>query len=177
MRPNRIGVYPAAMNTIANGGSHVDIGRIVGQGVAGARTAIGTIELFGGSNEVVFDTILSQQIVSSVDTGITLTGSAQRFSIGGFLNASGIRSVNADPQPLYVRFVGHCHCSVFNDVIIQPVFGIKDNEDPPNSTGDSDSNKESRRLAFSRAVIPSYIYRGANSVNSRRAARQGLRVN
>ena len=155
MRPNRIGAWPLSLQPGGGAGSSVINMSSVTQGTLNAnRTAIDKVELFPGIAAEIHDTIYSRSVHYSGALTVVLTNDLPRFSVGGFVLPSGQRSVNAEPQPLYVRFVGSMsvHAGNGNAYFLQPVIGVKSNSDPI-SLGTSDSDKDSRAIGSPR-VLP-----------------------
>lgn len=158
MRPNRIGAWPMALNAIENTIQSAVIRMDDDLDSTGAlnanRTPIDEIELFPGVTGIN-DTILCRTMYYADSDRTELTDSLPRFSVGGFLNASGVRSGTGEPSPLYMRVVGHAKVKLngtTSSCWLQPVIGIKKNNDPV-TLGSGSSDKDSRALSVA-TVIP-----------------------
>lgn len=148
MRPNRIGAWPLAINNLGTStiqSSTVDLNAVLDteNKREAIRTSIQVIELFGSPAIGYHDTILCQKYVWHSGDTIALSRTAPRISFGAFVIAPSLRSINADPQPLYCRFVGHALVEgpQTYPLGVEPVLGLKKNADPvglnPITEGDS----------------------------------------
>lgn len=155
MRPNRVGIFPVSLeNGTGMGSAVVDLSSLSSDRLDGIRSALNQVEIFTGVDGEIHDTIYSRTQHYDGTHDIELTEDLPRISFGGFVNVSGQRESNAEPQPLYVRMVGSCYFVTGNGdaFFIQPVIGLKEHHSPP-SVGFGAADKLSRRLSLVR-VLP-----------------------
>lgn len=175
MRPNRIGIWPLALNSIPSG-AVVDMNRYDTTNAASNflvlnsnRTPYNVLEILGGENGGdIFDTVYSRWHCyageGSSPLRIEIYSGPQdnhnvRFTIGGFVRAPALQSVAVQPQPIYVRMVGWASCvgdsSGSNPgatvLTLQPVIGIKQEDNAP-TVGSNTAAKESRRCSYATAL-------------------------
>lgn len=156
MRPNRIGIFPVALN--GTGGVQSSVTDITSVYDAARRTAnkttLDVVELFGGIAGEMHDTVYTKAIrwypqgADAVNQTTTLDVN-NRISFGGFVTVSDLRSENPTPRPLYCRMVGWAKTisTGSNDVPhAEPVIGIKTNSTPV-TVGSTAADKLTRRCA------------------------------
>lgn len=187
MRPNRIGVWPLAMNSILSS-AVVDMNRYDLTSVSNNfavvnsnRTAFNMLEILGGEfGGDIFDTVYSRWhcYAGSGDNPnvISLFGGPQagkhvRFTLGGFVRAPALQTVSAVPQPCYVRLKGWASAVVDasgsnpgnSTLLLQPVIAVKLNDSAP-SVGSDDAAKATRRCAYATALPIQHTHsKGLNS--------------
>ena len=154
MRPNRIGIYPVCLNERSDGLQAVFNLTGTTQALFDAwRTGRNAVEIVPSSPAAFWDTIYSQTFHYGGRFTTDLTDTLPRISFGGFLRAPGLQDGSADPRPFYVRMVGwaHCMCNQNEYLLLEPVFGVKENSELPGQ-GTSSTDKENRRLDYVKAL-------------------------
>lgn len=157
MRPNRIGIYPVTLNdnTVALTNSRVTLDGFFDSesDLHANMTSRAHVELYSGISGDIHSTVYSRQFFYGGGQSASFTNSGnplrQRFSIGGFISLDGLRVIDADPRPLYVRFQGSAHATMKSPnkwLQIEPIIGLKANTSTPSNLY-SDAAKLTRRLS------------------------------